>query len=413
MTLPELSIKRHALAFSLSVAIVLFGLISASRIGMDRVPNIDLPIVSVMTTLPGANPEIVDSSITSLLESAVNSVSGINYITSESQPGRSTITVLFSLDKDVDTAFSEIQSKVNQVLPTLPEGIDPPVIAKLDFGAQPVIWLGLQGDRTLQELNQYADKVIKKRLENISGVGEVKIYGEQARTIRINVDLVRMAALSVTAQDIEAAVAREHVQLPGGFLVGSKTEYLIKLDQEFHDARSMQELIVGYREGAPIRLGDVSSVEDALSDKRQSGYFLSQPSVAIGVVKVSTGNAVEVVDEVLRRLNEELIPELPPGMNLGITANEAKFTKELIAALEEHLLLGTLLAGLVVLVFLRDWRSTLIVATAIPVSLLGAVAVMYAFGYTFNTFTMLALLLLIGVVVDDAIVVLENIHRHI
>ncbi|MCG2634836.1 MAG: efflux RND transporter permease subunit [Gammaproteobacteria bacterium] len=413
MTLPELSIKRHALAFSLSAAIMLFGLVSASRIGMDRIPDIDLPIISVLTTLPGANPEIVDSSITSLLESAVNSVAGIKYIASDSQPGRSTIMMMFYLKKDVDVAFNEVQSKVNQVLPLLPEDIDPPVVAKLDFAASPVIWLALQGDRTLQELNQYADKVIKKRLENIDGVGEVKIYGEQQRTIRINADLARMAALSITAQDIVVALAREHVQLPGGFLVGSQTEYLIKLDQEFHNARSMRQLIVGYRDGAPIRLADISVVDDALSDKRQSGYFLKEPSIAIGVVKVSTGNAVAVVDEVLRRMDEELIPNLPPGMTLGISANEAKFTKELIAALEEHLILGTLLAALVVLVFLRDWRSTLIVATAIPVSLLGAVAVMYFFGYTFNTFTMLALLLLIGVVVDDAIVVLENIHRHI
>lgn len=412
MTLPELSIKRHVLAWMLSGVLVLFGIISYQRIGMDRMPYIEFPVISVTTTLKGANPEIVDASITNLLESSINGVPGIEHVQSQSSPGVSNIAITFALEKKIDVAFNEVQVKVNQVLRRLPEGTDPPVVAKVETNAQPIMWLALQGDRTLQQLNQYAANVIKKRLETIDGVGEVRIGGRRERTIRVNLRPERMGALGVTAQDIAAAFAREHVQLSGGFVVGGTTENLVKLDLEFHTVEDLEQMIVAHRDRLAIRLADLAQVEDGLADFRQLARFEGRPSVGLGMVKVANTNTVDIIEHIKARVENEIRPQLPPGLELTIVSNDALFILEIVRSLKEHLLEGTLLAAAVVWLFLRSLRSTLIIALAIPVSLMGAIAVIYFFGYTLNSLTMLALLLLIGVVVDDSIVVLENIYRH-
>ena len=412
MTLPELSIKRHVLAWMLSGVLVLLGVISYQRIGVDRFPYIEFPVISVTTRLQGANPDIVDSSITNIIETSVNSVPGIEHIQSSSSPGVSVVTITFDLDKKIDVAFNEVQAKVNQVLRRLPDDVDPPIVAKVETGATPIMWLALRGDRTQQQLNQYASNVLKKRLETVDGVGEVRLGGRRDRTIRVNLLPDRMAAMGVTPQDMLGAFQKEHVQLPGGFLVGQKSEYLLKLDMEFHKLSDLGTMIVGYRDGAPIKLRDVAELEDGLEDYRQLAHFNGKPTIGLGMVKIANSNTVAIIDEVKRRLDEEIRPQLPPGMTIEIASNDALYIQEIINALKEHLIEGTLLAAFIVLLFLRSLRSTLIIATAIPVSLMGAVAVMYFSGFTFNTMTLLALLLLIGVVVDDAIVVLENIFRH-
>ncbi len=411
MTLPELSIRRHVLAWMISVVMVLFGLIGFRSIGVDRFPEIEFPIVSITTVLPGASPEIVDSSITNIIESSVNSTPGIDYIQSSSSPGVSNVVVSFKLDKDIDVAFNEVQAKVNQILRQLPEDADPPVVAKIEAGASAVMWISLKGDRTLQQLNQYANNTIRKRLETIDGVGKVQIGGRRERTIRVEVDLDRMAALGVTAGDIRSAFATEHVQYPGGFLVSGTTESLVKLDLEYHSPEALAGMVVRYVDGAPVRIEDFAEVVDGLADNRAIARFMGEPTVGLGIVKIAGTNTVAIVEEVKRRLNEEIIPQLPPGMSIDIASDDSELIEEIVEALEEHLLEGTLLAALVVLFFLRTWRGTIIIALAIPVSLLAAVAVIYMLGYTFNTMTLLGLLLLIGVVVDDAIVVLENIYR--
>ncbi|MBI2313073.1 MAG: efflux RND transporter permease subunit [Betaproteobacteria bacterium] len=412
MNLPELSIRRHVLAFMLSGVLVLFGVISYLRIGIDRFPYIEFPVVSVTTTMKGANPDIVDAAITNLIETSVNSVPGIEHIQSASSPGASVVNIIFSLDKRIDVAFNEVQAKVNQVLRRLPDDADPPVVAKLETNTNPILWLALQGDRTQQQLNQYALKVVKKRLETIDGVGEVRLGGRRDRTIRVNLTPGKMAAFGIAAQDIAQAFAKEHLQLAGGFLTATQTEHLVKLDLEFHRLDDLEKMIVAYRDGAPVRLRDIAEIEDGLSDFRQLARFNGKPTIGIGVVKVPNTNTVAIIDEVKRRLDTEILPQLPPGMKISIVSNDALFIQEIVDSLKEHLIEGTILASLVVWFFLRSVRSTLIIATAIPVSLLGAVAVMHFAGYTFNSITMLALLLLIGVVVDDAIVVLENIFRH-
>ena len=412
MTLPELSIKRHVLAWMLSAVLVLFGFIAYDRIGMDRYPYIEFPVVSVTTALKGANPDIVDASITNVIESSINSTPGIEHIQSTSSPGISIINITFNLEKRIDVAFNEVQAKVNQVLRRLPKDVDPPVVAKVETNAQPIIWLALQGDRTQQQLNQYAINIVKKRLETIDGVGEVRIGGRRDRTIRVNLLPTRMVALSVTAQDITDAFNREHVQLAGGFVVGQSTENLVKLDLEFHTVDDLRNLVVAWKGSAPIKLSDVAEVEDGLADYRQMARFNGEMTVGLGVVKVANTNTVAIVEKVKAKLEDELRPQLPAGLQLHIVSNDAVFILEIVNSLKEHLLEGTLLAAIVVWIFLRSVRSTLIISLAIPVSLMGAIAVIYFFGYTLNSLTLLALLLLIGVVVDDAIVVLENIFRH-
>ncbi len=412
MTLPELSIKRHVLAWMLSAVLVLFGVISFDRIGMDRYPYIEFPVVSITTALKGANPDIVDASVTNIIESAVNSTPGIEHIQSTSSPGVSVIAITFNLEKKIDVAFNEVQAKVNQVLRRLPKDADPPVVAKVETNAQPIMWLAVQGDRTQQQLNQYAINVLKKRLETIDGVGEVRLGGRRDRTIRVELLPARMAALGVTAQDINDAFAREHVQMAGGFVVGEKTESLVKLDLEFHSIDALQQMVIGWKAGAPIHLQAVAEVVDGLTDNRQLARFNGETTVGLGIVKVTNTNTVAIVDKVKAKIENELRPQLPPGMQLHVVSNDAVFILEIVNALKQHLVEGTLLAALVVWIFLQSVRATVIVALAIPVSLMGAIAVIYFFGYTLNSLTLLGLLLLIGVVVDDAIVVLENIFRH-
>ncbi|RMG91289.1 MAG: efflux RND transporter permease subunit [Zetaproteobacteria bacterium] len=412
MNLPELSIRRHVLAWMLSGVLVLFGLIAYQRIGVDRFPVVDFPMVSVTTIQSGADPEIVDASMTSVIEEKVNSVPGIEHVISYSSPGVSVVTIQFELSKDIDVAFNEVQAKVNQVLRDLPTGIDPPIVAKVEIGAEPIMWLSLSGDRTLGQLNQYARNVIKKRLENISGVGEVRIGGERRRTVRVWLDLDRMQAFGVGIPDVITAFRRGHVQFPGGFLSDQSREYMIKLDMEFHDLRRLRQLVVETGHDGIVHLEDIATIEDGLADFRQLARFNGKPAVGLGIVKVTGANVVAIAEEVKRRLREEILPQLPPGMHLEIASNDADIVQGIVDGLKEHLLESVILATLIVLAFLRNFRATLIVSTAIPVSMLASIAVAYFFGFTLNLLSLLALLLLIGVVVDDAIVVLENIYRH-
>ena len=412
MNLPTLSISRHVLTTMASAVLVLFGLIGYQRLGVAWFPCTECPLVAVTTNLTGASPEVIDAALTNVIETAVNSVPGIEHIESSSSPGTSSVVVTFNLDKNIDIAFNEVQSKVNQVLRQLPTDADPPVVAKVEFGAQPIMWLALEGDRTLQQLNTYAINTVKKSLETVDGVGEVQIGGKRERTVRVNLDPERMAAFNVTASEVLAAIRNEHFMMAGGFLTSGGREHLVKLDLEYHKVRDLEKLVVAYRDSAPLHLADIANVIDGLEDRRSAAKFNGRESVGLGIVKVSDANTVAIVDEVYRRIETVINPQLPPGLKLSVSSDDSIFVRELVTALQEHLLLGTLLTALVVWLFLKNIRSTLIIAVAIPVSLLGSVALIYFMGYTLNSMTLLALLLLIGIVVDDAIVVLENIYRH-
>ncbi len=412
MTLSEFSIRRHVMALMMSAVMVLFGIIAYQDIGNDRVPNIDFPIISVSTSLPGADPDTVEASVTQFMERAVNTVPGIDNITSISSAGSSVVNITFDLDKDIDVAFSEVQTRVSEQVGNLPDDAESPVINKVEADAQPVMWLVVQGDRTIQQLTEFARTTIRPQLEQIAGVGEIRLGGSRNRRIRIELDVDAMNREGVTVGDVMAAVDREHVLAPGGFLVGGQQERMLRLDLEYHDPEELAELIVARSSERLVRLSDFSTVIDGLTDFRRLARFRGEESVGLGVVKIAGANTVEVVEEVRRRVEEDIRPQLPAGMELTVSSDQSVFITAMINNLERTLFLAVLLAGLVMWFFLKSLRSTFIIAASIPVSLLAVTAVMYFFGYTLNSMTMLAILLLIGLVVDDAIVVLENIWRH-
>ena len=412
MSLPSFSIQRHVFTLMVSLVLVLFGVIGLQRLGLDKFPKIEFPAISVVTTLQGADPQIVDKNITDILEQAVNQVPGVKSIISSSSIGASVIGIEFELEKNVDVAYQEVKAKVDGVLKRLPTDADPPVVRKVEVGASPVLWVALTGNRTTQALNTYADEVLKPRLETINGVGEVLIGGQIKRTIRVWLNTERLQAYTLSPIDVANAFRREHVTLPAGFLGSQSREWLIKFDAEFDKLTDLKRMVVAYRRGAPVYLQDVARVEDGLEDARKLARYKGNPAVGLGIVKATGANTVAVVDAVKARVDKELQPNLPPGLELRYSSDDSISIRQSIEALKEHLVLGTLFAALMVFLFLKSGRSTLIIATAIPVSLMATFAVMYFAGFTLNKITLLGLLLLIGVVVDDAIVVLENIFRH-
>ncbi|MDO8703989.1 MAG: efflux RND transporter permease subunit, partial [Sulfuricaulis sp.] len=412
MTLPEFSIKRHVFTLMVSLVLVLFGIIGLTRLGLDRFPKIDFPAVTVTTTMQGADPDIVDKNITDIIEEACNQVPGVKSIISNSSLGASVVGIEFELEKNLDVAYQEVKAKVDAVVKRLPDDADPPVVRKVEVGATAVIWVALEGDRTLQQLNSYAEEVIKPRFETINGVGDVLIGGQIKRTIRIWLDNERLHAFNLSPLEVRNAFTREHISIPGGFLQGQSRELLIKFDAEFETVKAMDRLVVAYRQGAPVYLRDVAKVEDGMEDARKLARYNGKPAVGLGVVKSSGANTVAVVEAVKARVEKEIRPALPPGLTINYSSDDSTSIRQSIEALQEHLLLGTLFAAIMVFLFLKSGRSTLIIVIAIPVSLMATFAMMYFAGYTLNKITLLGLLLLIGVVVDDAIVVLENIFRH-
>ena len=413
MSLPEVSVRRFVFAVMINLVIVLFGLISVNRISIDRSPDIDFSLISVTTVLPGANPDVVDSSVTNIIEGAVNSIPGIDDVRSRSAPGVSNVFIQFLLEKDLDIAFNEVQSKVGQINSQLPDDTETPVISKIETGEIPIIWLALRGNRTLQDLSVYSKNIVKRKLETINGVGSVVIGGEQERNIRVNLDFDRMSAFSITVQDIVMAFRNEHIKLPGGFLIDNSKEDLLKLDLESHNVEEIENIIVTYDRNRAIKLKDIAEIKDDVRDLRSMGRFNGDPSIGIGVTKIRGENTVEIIEKVKAKIKSDIEPTLPAGMTLDIGTDDSSYIYELISGLGQNIFIGFIVASLIVLLFLRSYSSMAIVSITIPVSLFGAIFIMYAFGLTLNTMTMLALLLLIGIVVDDAIVVLENAQRNL
>ncbi|HEX2796992.1 MAG TPA: efflux RND transporter permease subunit, partial [Immundisolibacter sp.] len=334
MSLPELSINRHVLAYMLSGVIVLFGIVAYRALGVDRFPHIDFPIVSVTTTQPGANPEVIDASITNIIERQVNSVPGIDYIQSSSTPGVSQVTITFKLEKDIDVAFQEVQSKVSQVVADLPDDADPPVVAKVEADATPILWLHILGDRTLQQLNTFVTNTLRRQIETIDGVGDIRIGGLRPRNIRVEVHPERLSAHGLTVQDVLDAFRNEHLLLPGGFVTSRTQERLLKLDIEYHSPRELQNMVIGYRDGAEIRLSQVADVVDGMADYRRLARRDGQSVVGMGIVKVTGANTVAIVDEVQQRLKTEIIPQLPAGIEIRQGTDNSIFIVEMVDALK-------------------------------------------------------------------------------
>jgi HAE1 family hydrophobic/amphiphilic exporter-1 len=412
MWLADTSIKRPVFATMFILALVVMGIVSYPGIGVDLFPKVDFPIVNISTTLKGASPEIMDIDVADKIEEAVNTINGVKTITSMSVEGAAVVTVEFVLERDIDLAVQDVREKVSTIRSKLPTDIDEPIIQKVDPDANPVIWLNLTGNKPVRELSMYADEVLKEKLQRINEVGAIRMYGLRLRQVRVWIDADRMRAYGVAPSDVLYALRRENVELPGGRIESVSKEYTVKIKGEFAKVPEFNDLIVAYYKGAPVRLRDIGRAEDGMEEKRTVARFNGLPAVGLGVQKQSGTNTVEVVNRVKREL-VNIKKNLPPGMDIGIAFDQSTFINRSINEVQHHLIFGGILAVIAVFVFLKNVRTTFISALALPVSVIATFALIKAFDFTFNNLTMLALSLSIGILIDDAIIVIENIHRHI
>ncbi len=396
----------------LVMALVVLGIVSYPGIGVDLFPRIDLPIVNISTTLKGASPEIMDIDVTDKIEESVNTISGVKTITSSSTEGASNIVVEFVLEKDIDLAVQDVREKISVIRKKLPNDIDEPVVEKVDPDATPVLWLALHGQKSVRDLSTYADEILKEQLQRINGVGAIRLYGMRLRQARVWLDNDKLRSYGVTAHDVMKSLQRENIELPGGRIESGTKEYTVKVKGEFPTIQQFNEMVVGYYKGTPVRLRDIGRAEDGMQEKRTIARYNGVSSVSVGIQKQSGTNTVEVIERIKKEL-EQISRSLPNGMKLAIAFDQSNFIKRSINEVQHHLVYGGFFAILAVLLFLRNFRTTIISALAIPASVVSTFAIMNAFGFTFNNMSMLALSLSIGILIDDAIIVIENIQRHI
>ncbi len=413
MKLPEISIQRPVLATMMSLALVLFGAISLSRLPVRELPDIDPPIVNVTTVYPGANASVVETEITERLEEAVNNVPGIKTLSSESREQVSNITIEFNLSRDINIAAQDVRDRVSRVRGRLPETIDEPVISKQDSDARPIIWIGMSSDRfTPLELTDLAEKQIKNRLQTVEGVSSITIGGEQRFAIRLWLDSEKMAAHQVTVLDIQQALLEQNVELPSGRVENWDREMTIQTRGEIKSVEAFNQLVVRQDKDRFVRLRDIGRAEQGVENERTGARNNGRPCIFLGIVKQSKANSVAVSHGIRDQL-ELVRPTIPDGIEMVVNYDESTFVEESISEVWLTLGFAFFLVVTVIFVFLHNFRATLIPAIAIPVSIIASFAVMHLLGFSINILTMLALVLAIGIVVDDAIVVLENIHRHI
>ena len=410
--LARLCVRRPVFASVLVIALVVVGGVGYTRLGVDRYPRVDFPTVAVVTRLAGAAPEEVETEVTDKIEESINTIAGIDDLQSVSAEGISQIFVTFILEKNVDVAAQEVRDKVNRVLAELPRDIDQPIVEKLDPDATPVLSVSLSGNRTLRETTEFADKVLRRQLESVNGVGQVTILGGRSRRINVRLDTERLKAYGLTAVDVRRALQTQNVKMPGGTLKSGANEATVRVYGRVANAKEFEAIFVTQRSGLPVRIGDVATVEDSEEDAERAASKDGVPTVVLSIRKQSGTNTVQVIDAIKGRL-AEIAPQLPAGYTTEIVRDQSQFIKAAVSTVQEHLLLGGFLAALVVLLFLGNLRSTLIAAIAIPTSIISTYALMYAMGFTLNVLTLLALTLAVGIVIDDAIVVLENIFRFI
>ncbi len=414
MTLSDVSIQRPILTWMMMLALIVFGVIGFTRLGVDQFPDLEFPVLTVQAVLDGATPEGMEEDVTDVLEERLNTIGGVRSIRSTSFQGATVLVVEFELGTDIDVAAQDVRDKVALARVELPVALEPPVVSTFDPNDMPVLWIPLDTQRSLVETSEAVRRQINPFLETISGVAGVAIFGRLDRNIRIWLDGDQLRARDLSASDVLAALRREHVELPGGAVESDRVDYSVKTDAEFRNVADLETLIVAHRDGAPILLRDVARVEDGSEDPTMIARFNGADTVGMGIRKQTGGNTVAIVDTVRSRL-DEISAVLPAGIRLTDSAGFIDFSKgvrEAVAETEFALAFGALLAVFTVFVFLRRSRPTLIVALAIPISLIGTFGLVYAAGFTLNTMTLLGMALAVGVVIDDAIVVLENIERH-
>lgn len=413
MILSDLAIRRPVFTTMVIMAIVVFGLVSLRRIGTDLFPKVEFPIVVVSTVLPGADPETVETTVSDPIEQAVSTIAAIKRLRSVSSDSVSQVVIEFELEKDIDIAFQEVTAKVAGAKRDLPRDIEEPVLSKFDPDAAPIMALVVSGDLPIRELTRIADKTVKTRLQKVPNVGQVKLVGGRQREMWVWLDRRRLEAHGLGVEDVNATLRGEHIEYPGGRVETGEMEYVVKTKAECSTAEEFGSLVVAYRGNAAVRLRDVAArIEDGLEEERSLSKLGAVRAVSLLVRRQSGTNTLEVaraVDAEIGRLEQELAPQ---GVKLERTKEQAPFITHSLDEIRLHLVLGGGLAVLIVWLFLRDWRITLISALAIPTSVIGAFIFVGALGFTLNVLTMLALSLSIGLFIDDAIVVVENIYRH-
>ena len=414
MTLSDMSIDRPVLTWMLVIALGTFGVLGYLRTGVDQYPEMEMPTLSVFATLEGATPEGMEEDVTDVLEEQIFSISGVKRLRSTSMGGSSRIEVEFVLGTDLDVAVQDVRDQVAQAMGSLPDGIDLPTVSRRRASGMPLMYAPFFSDRPIVELSEYVERHVKPQIESIPGVAAAIVFGELQRNIRIWLDGDQLRARGLAANDVLMALNREHVDAPAGWVEGPGLEWAIKTDAEFRSVRELERMVVSHDGEAPIYLGDVARVEDGVEDRRAQIRFNRKDSVAIGVIKQSDANAVGVANAAFAKF-DAIRATLPADIELAPREAYLDFSAsitESVAETQFSLLFGAVLAVLVVFVFLRRSRPTLIIAAAIPLSIVGTFGLVWVSGNTLNTMTLLGLTLAIGVVIDDAIIVLENIERH-
>src|SRR3954452_20271025 len=411
--LAALCVKRPVFATVLILSLTVIGAFSFSRLGVDRFPKIDFPTITVTTIQPGAAPEQIETEITDKIEEGVNTISGINDLRSISSEGISQVIISFLLDKDTDTAAQEVRAKVNSALPQLPKTIQQPRVEKMDPDAAPVLSLALSAkQQPVKDITEYADKVLRRKIESVNGAGQVVILGGRHRQINVWLDADRLRGYNLTVTDVSRALQAQNIEIPGGRVDQGPQSVTLRTRGRVQTAAEFNDIVVREQNGHPIRIADVARVEDGEADPETVANVNGASTVLLQVRRQSGTNTVEVVKEVRAKV-EELKAALPAGYSIRMVRDASDFIEASIHNVEEHLVVGSILGAIVVLLFLTNLRSTIIAAIAIPTSIIATFGLLWYMGFTLNLMTMLALTLSVGIVIDDAIVVLENIYRFI
>ncbi|NLY02516.1 MAG: efflux RND transporter permease subunit [Rhodopirellula sp.] len=410
--LAEICVKRPVFAVMLILALVVAGVASYLQLGVDRFPKMDMPTVYVRTVYRGAAPEEMESEITQILEDAVATVEGIDELRSISSEGASVVILTFNIDRDIDAATQDVRDAVNGVLNRLPPDVDPPVIRKQDVDSSPILSIAVSGQRDGRELYVLADRNVKNVIESAAGVGQVVIAGATDRAVKINIAADRLAAYGLSIVEIREALTRQNVEIPGGRVDAGAKELSLRTLGRFTSARKFADLVVATVHGTPVRLRDLGEIVDGTKEVRSLARVNGESAVVLQVQRQSGANTVEVIEAVKGRL-ERARQLLPPDLSVDIIQDQSRYINAAIHEVQKHLISGSILASVVVLLFMRSWRSTLIAAVAIPASIIASFGMMRAMDFTLNNVTMLALVLMVGVVIDDAIVVLENVFHWI
>jgi HAE1 family hydrophobic/amphiphilic exporter-1 len=413
MFLSNLSIKRPVVASVMMLTLLTLGLFSLRRLPIDLMPDIEIPVLSILTEFPGASPETVEREVTKKIEEAVNSISGVKHVQSVSREGLSSVMIEFELEVKINDASQEARAKINAIRRELPDTMKEPVIQKFDIGAFPVISLAVRSKiLNARDLTALADRKIKRRLESVSGVAKAKLVGESKREVAVNLDPARLAALGMGADEVVLGLASENVNTPLGRLTNGLGEMPLRISGKPGDPREYASMVISRRGEQPIRLGDVATIVDGVEEQRSLALVNGQPAIAIDISKQAKANTVAVADNV-RAAIDELRAEMPPDTEIQIVRDTSSFIREAVSDVQMTLILGGILTILIVFCFLNSWRSTVITGVTLPISVISSFIVMYFLGMTLNMLTLMALSLAIGLLIDDAIVVRENIVRHL